>query len=68
MKVLLDIKDNKAAFTMELLQSLPFIKTKFLSKYKAKVFEDLKQAVDELNSIKEGKIDGVSAKELLNDL
>ena len=68
MKVLLDIKDNKAAFTMELLQNLPFVKAKFLSTYKAKVFEDLKQAVDEVNLIRDGKLTGVSAKELLNDL
>jgi hypothetical protein len=30
MKVLLDIKDDKASFTMELLQSLPFVKQNLL--------------------------------------
>ncbi len=68
MKVLLDIKDNKASFTMELLQSLPFVKAKPLSPYKAKVLEDLRESVDELNLIKSGKLKGISAKELLNGL
>ncbi len=68
MKVLLDIKDNKASFTMELLQSLPFVKAKPLSPYKAKVLEDLRESVDELNLIKSGKLKGISAKELLNFL
>ena len=31
MKVILDIKDNKAAFVMELLSSLSFVKAKPLS-------------------------------------
>jgi hypothetical protein len=31
MKVLLDIKDNKAGFVMELLKNLPFVKAKTLT-------------------------------------
>ncbi len=68
MKVLLDIKDNKASFTMELLQNLPFVKTKLLTSYKAKVLEDLKDAIDEVNLIKDGKHKGINAKQLLNEL
>ncbi len=68
MKILLDIKDNKASFTMELLQSLPFVKAKPLSPYKAKVLEDLSEAVEEVKLIKKGKLKGTPAKELLNEL
>ena len=53
MKVLLDIKDAKAPFVMELLQSLSFVKAKPLSPpYKAKVLEDVKEAVEEMKLIK----------------
>ncbi len=68
MKVLLDIKDDKASFTMELLQSLPFVKAKPLSDYKAKILENLKEAVEEVNLIQKGKLKGIPAKELLNEL
>ena len=68
MKVLLDIKDNKARFVMELLQNLSFVKSQPLSPYKAEVLENLKQSIEELNLIKDGKLKGIPAKELLNEL
>jgi hypothetical protein len=68
MKVLLDIKDNKARFVMELLQNLSFVKAQPLSPYKAEVLENLKQSIEELNLIKDGKLKGIPAKELLNEL
>ena len=68
MKVLLEIKDTKAAFVMELLGSLSFVKTKQLSPYKAKVLEDLKEAVEEMKLIKAGKLKARNAEELFNEL
>ena len=68
MKVLLDIKDEKASSLLEVLQSLSYVKMKPLSSYKAKVFEDIKAAVDEMNLIEEGKLQGSDAKELFDDL
>lgn len=68
MKVLLDIKDKKAPFVMELLQTFSFVKAKPLTVYKAKIFEDLQKSVEELNLIKAGKLKGISAKQLLNEL
>lgn len=68
MKVLLDIKDNKVSFMMELLNSLTFVKVKPLSDEKAELISNIKEAVDELNLIKEGKLKGIPAKELLNEL
>jgi len=37
MKVMLDIKDNKADFVMELLKNLSFVKATPISTYKKKV-------------------------------
>jgi hypothetical protein len=68
MKVLLDIKDSKAQFILELLNNFSFVKTKPLTPYKADVLEGLKEAVEELNLIKQGKLKGISAKDLLNEL
>lgn len=68
MKVLLDIKDDKASFVMELLQSLSFVKAKTLTPYKAKVLEDVKEAVEEMKFIKEGKLKARNAEDLFNEL
>jgi len=68
MKLLLDINDNKSAFILELLESFKYIKINNLSPYKAEVLEDVKEAVTEMNLIKEGKLKGIPAKDLLNEL
>ena len=68
MKLLLEIKDEKADFVMELLQNLPFVKAKCLSPYKTEVLEGIKEAVDEMHLIKAGKLKGRNAKELFNEL
>jgi len=68
MKVLLDIKDDKAGFVMELLNNLKFVKVKPLTPYKAKVLENLKEAVEEVNLIKAGKIKAKSLSEFLDEL
>ena len=68
MKVLLDIKDTKAHFVMELLGSLSFVKAKELTPHKAQVLEGIKVAVEEMKLIKAGKLKGRSAEELFNEL
>jgi len=68
MKVLLDIKDNKADFIMELLNNFKFVKTKALSPYKAEILEGLKDAVEEVNKAKQGKIKLKSAHQLLDEI
>ncbi|MEO6721077.1 MAG: hypothetical protein ABIN67_11930 [Ferruginibacter sp.] len=68
MKVLLDIKDNKATFVMELLTSLSFVKVKPLSPYKAKVLEDVKEAVEEMKLVKKGKLKARNAEDLFHEL
>lgn len=68
MKVLLDIKDNKVDFVMEMLRNFSFIKAQPLSPYKTRVLQDLKEAVENLNLVKQGKLKARPAKDLLNEL
>ncbi|MBX2973225.1 MAG: hypothetical protein KF797_08990 [Flavobacteriales bacterium] len=68
MKVLLDIKENKAEFVMELLRSLSFVKATPLTDAKAKALSDLREAVEEMKLIKAGKKHGRPARELLEEL
>ena len=68
MKVILDIKDDKAAFVMKLLDNLKFVKAEPLSPYKTEVIDGIRKAVSEMKEIHEGKLEGISAKELLDEL
>jgi len=68
MKVLLDIKDDKADFIMELLHNFKFVKAKPLTPYKAEVLEGLREAVEEVNQIKAGKKKAQPLSEFLNEL
>ena len=68
MKVLLDIKDNKASFVMEVLRNFPFVKTNTLTPAKALLMEELKEAVEEVNKIKAGKRKARNAEDFLNEL
>lgn len=67
MKVILDIKDDKAAFFMEVLKNFSFVKAKPLSPYKAEVLQGLKEAVEEVNLVKAGKKNSQSLTEFLKD-
>jgi len=68
MKVILDIKDNKAAFVMELLNSFSFVKAKPITKEKVKLIEEIKESVDNLNMVKKGKMKATPLNDLLNEL
>ena len=68
MKVILDIKDSKSDFIMELLKNFSFVKAKPLTPYKAKVLEGIKKSVEEMSLIKAGKLKGIAAEDLLNEL
>ena len=69
MKVILDIKDSKADFIMELLKGFSsYVKTKPLTPMKAKIVEDLAASAKEVRMHKEGKTSLKSADELLNEL
>ena len=68
MKVLLDIKDNKADFVMELLQSFSFVKAEPISTPKARFLKEFKRAVDEVALAKQGKVKLKTAEQLLDEL
>ncbi len=68
MKILVEIPDNKADFFMEVLKSFSFVKSRPLSPEKAQVLLELKEAVENLNVVKQGKLSARPAKELLHEL
>ncbi|WP_258101286.1 hypothetical protein [Marinoscillum pacificum] len=68
MKVLLDIKDDKFDFVMELLGNLKYVKAETITPEKAELISEIKEAVDNLNQAKKGKLKLKSAKELLDEL
>lgn len=64
MKVLLDIKDSKADFILELLKGFPsYVKTKPISKTKVQLIEDLNDATSDVRLHKQGKIKLKTAQE-----
>ncbi len=70
MKVLLDVKDSKADFFIELVNNLGFVK-KVEEQHeptKKQILQELKRAVIELNLIEQGKLKARPAKELLDEL
>lgn len=68
MKILLDIKDEKAPFIMELLRNFSFVKAKPLTEGKAQLMEDIKEAVQEMTLIRTGKKKARNAEDFLNEL
>ena len=69
-QVTLNIPDNKFSFFMELVKNLGFAKeVSHTSKSpKSKLLRDLEEAVDEVNLMKKGKLEGIDAKDLINEL
>lgn len=68
MKVLLDIKDNKATHLLEVLKGLSYVKAKMISDEKALLIEEIKEAVENLALVRKGKLKARPAKDLLNEL
>lgn len=68
MKVLLDIKDNKAEHLLAVLKGLSYVKAKTISNEKALLLMELKEAVENLSLVRKGKFKARPAKDLLNEL
>jgi hypothetical protein len=68
MKVLLDIKDSKASSLIDVLNGLSYVKVKTISDEKALLIEEIKEAVDNLKLVRQGKLKGRPARELLDEL
>jgi len=68
MKAVLDIKDSKAQFMIELLDNFSFVKVKPITNEKALLLSEIREAVDTLNLVKKGVIQARPAKELLSEI
>ena len=68
MKAILEIKDNKAPFVMELLNSFSYVKVRTITNEKALLLSEIKEAVDNVNLVKKHKLQARPAKELLNEI
>lgn len=69
MKVVIDIPDKEATFAMKVLESLFFVKkARPMSASAASLWEDLKEAAEQVRLHKKGKIKLKTAQDLLNEL
>ena len=70
MKVILDIKEDRVPFFMELLESLDYIRIlkQVKDKESSKIIQDLVDAFNDVKLYEEGKKNLKSAKDLLNEL
>lgn len=69
MKILIDIQDKQVSFGMEVLRSLSFVKNaKPLSDSTVELWNDLKEAANEVKLHKQGKLKLKTAQDLLNEL
>lgn len=69
MKLVLDVRDDKAAFILELLNSFPFVKkAERVKSEKEILIEEIKEAVEEVRMAKKGKKKLKSFDQFLNEL
>ena len=69
MKILLDINDNKASFFLEVLKNFSFVKKATpITNAKANLMQDIKETMDELILIREGKLEARNVEDLINEL
>lgn len=68
MKLLLEIKENKAEMLLALLRDLPYVKVKTMSDDETRFFLEMQEAIEELNQIKTGKSKGRLVADLLNEI
>jgi hypothetical protein len=68
MKLLLEVKDDKAAFVMEVLKNFSFVKTKTITPAKAQLINEINEAVENMKLVKKGKLKARPARDLINEL
>ncbi len=68
MKLLLDVKDDKALHLLEVLKGLPYVKTTPLTETKAQLMSEIREAVEEMKQIRAGKKQARDAEDFLNEL
>jgi hypothetical protein len=70
MKVILEIRDNRIPFFMELVKSLDYVNVikEIKDKKKSQFIEDMAEAFNDVKLYEKGQKKLKSAKELLNEL
>ncbi|MFA4851046.1 MAG: hypothetical protein WC868_08990 [Bacteroidales bacterium] len=68
MKILLDIPDSKVYSLMELLKSISYVTAKPITDAKAKLMEEIREAVEEMKLIRAGKKKARNAEDFFNEL
>jgi polyhydroxyalkanoate synthesis regulator phasin len=68
MKLLLDVKNDKAEAFMNMLKKLPYVKVKQLEAIHFRILDDAVQVVEDVDLIEQGKLETRDAKEFLNEL
>lgn len=68
MRVVLEVEDEKAGFLIEILSHFDFVKLDDATVEKARIIDDLRESVIEVNRAKHGEIELRNAQELLDEL
>jgi hypothetical protein len=68
MKIIVEVKESKAEFLMELLRNLPFVKKTSIQDEKAEVLDSVRTAVEQMKLVKAGKLKGRPVQKLLDEL
>jgi len=68
MKLIIEVKDSKAEFLLELLRSLSFVKAQPVMNEKQETLASVRAAVKEMKQVKAGKLKGRPVQALLNEL
>lgn len=69
MKILVEISEHEASFAMKVLKSLSFVKkARPMTMDAVELWDDLKEASEEIRLHKQGKLKLKTAQELLNEL
>ena len=68
MKVLLDIPDSKAPSLLEVLRGISYVKAKTLTDSKATLMAEIRDAVEEMKLVRQGKVKARPIEDLLNEL
>ena len=68
MKLLLEIKEDKADVLLALLRDLPYVKVHPMDDNGTRFISELQEAIEDVQLIKAGKLEGRPAEELLDEL
>lgn len=65
---MVEVKDSKASFFMELMRSFSYVKARPITDEKAQLLEEIKEAVENVKLAKQGKLKAKPLTELLDEL